>query len=163
METKRFGVAITTGLITIWTLFILFSFLFSTLIRFTNMTEDTFSFTYIFVSILILFIGGIITGLRGKQRGLLLGLLTGSIFICILFLIQFLGLNTGWHMSQLFYYGGFLLSCAIGSIIGVNLSSNWTIEIKKDNLPLERLSSTLITLLDELHYDQKLDENHLLI
>lgn len=124
MESKRVGVAITTGIITIWTLFIFFSFLFSTIIRFTNMTEDSFSLIYLVVAVLIMFIGGVITGLKGKQCGLLIGLLTGSIFILILFLIQFLGLNVGWHSSQLLYYGGFLLSCIIGSIIGVNISGN---------------------------------------
>lgn len=120
---QKFSVAITTGLITIWTLFILFSFFFSTLIRFTNMTEETFSLTYIIIAILIMFIGGLTTGAKGKQRGLLIGFVTGVLFIFILFLIQFLGLNAGWHSSQLLYYGGFLLACIIGSIIGVNLAN----------------------------------------
>lgn len=122
MESKRVGIAITTGLITIWALFIFFSFLFSAIIRFTDISEDSFSIIFLIVSILIMFIGGIVTGIKGKHRGILIGLLTGCIFIFILFLIQFLGLNAGWYASQLIYYGMFLLSCIVGSIIGVNFS-----------------------------------------
>lgn len=122
METKRYGVAVTSGLVTIWTLFLFFSFFFSAIIQFTNMTEETFSLTFLLTAILIMFIGGIVTGFKSKRRGIFMGLLTGITFIIILFLIQFLGLNAGWHTSQLLFYVGFLIACVVGSIIGVNLS-----------------------------------------
>lgn len=117
------GKAIGVGLTIIWVLIIFCSFFFAILIKKTNMTEDSLSLTLLIVSISIMFIGGLTTGLKAKQKGWLLGATTGILVILILFLIQFLGLNAGFQKGQILYYGGFFLACVFGAIIGVNFSS----------------------------------------
>ncbi len=117
------GKAIGVGLSVIWALIIFSSFLFTVLLKNTNITEESLSIPLLIVSISIMFAGGFAAGLKGKEQGWLLGVLTGAFLIFILFLIQFLGLNSPFQKAQLLYYGGFFLACVLGAIIGVNITT----------------------------------------
>jgi putative membrane protein (TIGR04086 family) len=70
-----------------------------------------------------MFIGGFITGAKGKTKGWLLGLCTSIVYSFVVFLVQYLGYSKSFSNHQMFYHLIFLGVCVIGSIVGVNASS----------------------------------------
>lgn len=74
------------------------------------------------LSFFSLFIGGFISGGKGKKQGWLLGGGTGLIYTLIVFLYQFLGLDTLFTTKQLIYNGCFIVTAMMGGILGVNMS-----------------------------------------
>jgi putative membrane protein (TIGR04086 family) len=78
------------------------------------------------ISFVSLFIGGLISGGKGKQKGWLLGGLTGIIYSIIIFLFQFLGFDKLFDMQQIIYHTCYMLTAIMGGILGVNMSTNKT-------------------------------------
>jgi putative membrane protein (TIGR04086 family) len=124
MDSKRMGKGILYGFIAICLMFLFFSFFFSVLIKSTNMTETSLSTVLLITSFIIMFIGGFLSGVKGKENGWLIGGATGTVFILLLFLIKFLGFGSSFSGSQLMFHTGFIGTCILGSIIGVNIASN---------------------------------------
>jgi putative membrane protein (TIGR04086 family) len=124
MNSKQMGKGILYGFIAICLLFLFFSFFFSVLIKSTNMTEASLSTVLLITSFVIMFLGGFLSGLKGKEKGWLIGGATGTVFILFLFLIKFLAFSSAFSNSQLLFYAGFIGTCILGSIIGVNLTKN---------------------------------------
>ncbi|SDM99358.1 TIGR04086 family membrane protein [Sediminibacillus halophilus] len=115
--------ALLYGWITALGIILAASLILSILLKFTSFGEAALNWTTIAVSIAALFIGGLISGLKGKEKGWILGCLTGLGFILFILLYQYLGYRTGIRLEQLVHYGGFLAASVIGGMLGVNLSS----------------------------------------
>jgi putative membrane protein (TIGR04086 family) len=120
--TKNFGSAIMYGVVTIFIMAALFSLLFSLLLRFTSISESSLTYIIMALSFLTLFIGGFISGGKGKKQGWLLGGGTGLIYTLIVFLYQYLGLDAVFTSSQLIYNGCFIITAMMGGVLGVNMS-----------------------------------------
>ncbi|MEA3322129.1 MAG: TIGR04086 family membrane protein [Bacillota bacterium] len=126
MESKRLGLAIMYGLITVFMLAIVISFIFSLLLRFTSLQETSVAWIIVTLSFITLFIGGFISGGRGKEKGWLLGGATGGAYTLVIFLFQYLGNDSLFTMQQMLFHLGFIGIAALGGIIGVNISGGHT-------------------------------------
>lgn len=120
---KQYVIALLYGWITIL-LFVLFtSAMMAGIVRFTTITTNTFSYVTLAVGVLSLFLGGLITGIKGKEKGLFLGLITGLGFSLLIFLIQFLGFHSLFTFGQILFHLTYIISAMVGGIVGVNVSS----------------------------------------
>ncbi|WP_404458771.1 TIGR04086 family membrane protein [Sutcliffiella horikoshii] len=126
MESKRLSLAIMYGLITVFMLAIVISFIFSLLLRFTSLQETSVAWIIVTLSFITLFIGGFISGGRGKEKGWLLGGATGGAYTLVIFLFQYLGNDALFTMQQMLFHLGFIGIAALGGIIGVNVSGGYT-------------------------------------
>ncbi|WP_274855351.1 TIGR04086 family membrane protein [Bacillus methanolicus] len=123
IETKNFGTAVLYGVIAIFLFAIISSLIFSLILRFTSAQESGIQMFVTIISFTALFIGGFISGGKGKQKGWLLGGLTGLLYSIIVFLFQFLGFDSLFTLKQLIYHICYVLVAMMGGILGVNLSS----------------------------------------
>ena len=122
MRTTKLGSAIIYGTMTIFILMIVFSFIFSILLRFTSLTEASLSYIILILAFLFMFIGGIISGSKGKKQGWLLGAGTGILYTAIILLSQYLGDDSTFTTSEWIQSLCYIIVCMMGGIIGVNLS-----------------------------------------
>ncbi|WP_338030798.1 TIGR04086 family membrane protein [Cytobacillus citreus] len=111
------------GIIAVFLLAIFSSLIFSMLLRFTSLQESSLQFIITAISFVSLFIGGFISGGKGKQKGWLLGGLTGIIYSIIIFLFHYLGYDKLFNFQQMIYHICFILTAMMGGILGVNLSN----------------------------------------
>ncbi len=123
IETKKISAALLYGLLTIFVLATTSSLLFSLILRFTSTSETTVGYIILFISFFSLFIGGFISGGKGKRAGWMLGGGTGLIYTLIIFLYQYLGLDALFSTKQLIYYVSYILTAMMGGILGVNMTS----------------------------------------
>ncbi|SFD62699.1 putative membrane protein, TIGR04086 family [Bacillus sp. OV194] len=112
------------GVATILVAIIISSLILSLLLRFTSLTESSLKWVTTGLSFLSLFIGGFLSGKKGKEKGILLGSGTALLFSLLVFLVQYLGYQTTFTSMQYMYHGIFLLLCMLGAIMGVNFSSH---------------------------------------
>ncbi|RFU62771.1 TIGR04086 family membrane protein [Bacillus sp. V59.32b] len=124
IETKNLGMAILYGVCAIFIIAIVGSFIFSILLRFTSINESSLTYVIMAVTFLSLFIGGFISGGKGKKQGWMLGGGTGLIFMLIVLLFQYLGHDSLFSPKQWIYQGCYVLTAMMGGILGVNLSSS---------------------------------------
>lgn len=124
IETKNLGMAILYGVCAIFIMAIAASFIFSLLLRFTSINESSLTYVIMAVTFLSLFIGGFISGGKGKKQGWMLGGGTGLVFMLIVLLFQYLGHDSLFSLKQWIYQGCYVLTAMMGGILGVNLSSN---------------------------------------
>lgn len=122
-ESKKMGSSILYGIITIFIVFIICSFIFSILLKFTTVQESSIQFIVTAISFITLFVGGFVSGGKGKQKGWLLGGLTGLVFSLIIFLFQFLGYDRLFNVEQLIYHTCYILTAMMGGILGVNMTN----------------------------------------
>ncbi|WP_075982422.1 TIGR04086 family membrane protein [Bacillus massilinigeriensis] len=122
-ESKKMGSSILYGIITIFIVFIICSFIFSILLKFTTVQESSIQFIVTAISFITLFVGGFVSGGKGKQKGWLLGGLTGLVFSLIIFLFQFLGYDRLFNVEQLIYHICYILTAMMGGILGVNMTN----------------------------------------
>lgn len=120
---KQITVAITYGLITIFLLAALTSVVISLLLKFTELQELSLSWLLLTISFIIIFIGGFVSGGKGKEKGWLLGGATGLSYTFIIFIFQYLGFDSNFSAEQMLYHVGFLLIAMLGGMLGVNISS----------------------------------------
>ncbi|WP_321177919.1 TIGR04086 family membrane protein [Robertmurraya siralis] len=111
------------GVIGIFLLLIIASFVFSVILRFTNTQESSLGILTTIISFITLFAGGFITGRKGKEKGWLIGALTGAIYTLIIFLFQYLGYDSLFSLEQIVYHVCYILTAMMGGILGVNMSS----------------------------------------
>ncbi|KGP73909.1 TIGR04086 family membrane protein [Pontibacillus yanchengensis] len=124
--TKNRMTALAYGWGTIFTMMILSSLILALILKFTSMTETTLQWATLILGLLILFIGGFISGAKGNEKGWMLGIFTGLGFSLIVLLFQYLGFQEGMGMTQLFYHGGYILMALLGGMIGVNVGGKST-------------------------------------
>lgn len=116
-------IAIVYGWIVILVLILMASMLLSVFIRYTSISEFTLSYLALIIALVILFIGGLAAGVKGKENGWFIGGCTGAGFTLLTFLIQFLGYNTMFSVQQLIFHLTYILAAIVGSIIGVNVAA----------------------------------------
>lgn len=121
VESKSFSMSIMFGLIAIFLLAIISSFIISLILKFTSVQETSLQLIVTIISFLSIFIGGFISGGKGKQKGWLLGALTGGLYTLIIFLFQYLGYDQLFSMKQIIFHSGYIGVAIIGGIIGVNV------------------------------------------
>lgn len=122
MESRRLGAAILYGLITIFIFAVTISLFFSFLLKFTSLQESNVAWIILALSFLALFIGGFVSGGKGKEKGWILGATTGGGYTLIIFLFQYLGSDSVFTLHQLLFHLGFIAVATLGGIIGVNVS-----------------------------------------
>src|SRR3954469_7869925 len=120
-DSKNLGSAVLYGTLTIFILAIVSSLIFAFLLRFTALQESSVQFIITAISFISIFMGGFISGGKGKQKGWMLGGLTGFLYSLTIFLVQFLGLDQLFNFEQIVYYICYILIAMMGGILGVNL------------------------------------------
>ncbi|WP_221566201.1 TIGR04086 family membrane protein [Alkalihalobacillus sp. TS-13] len=121
---RRMMAAMGFGLIVVLAIIMTSSFLLSLILRFSNLTEQSLTWVILGLSVIALFIGGIVSGRKGKEKGWLLGAGTGLLFTLVVFLVQYLGYQVKFDPQQYIYHLGYLLASALGGMMGVNFSSH---------------------------------------
>lgn len=121
--TKNSMVAIVYGVITIFVIVLSSSLILSLLLRFTKVQESSLTWLILSLSFLALFIGGFVSGGKGKQKGWLIGGGTGLLFTLLVFLVQYLGYQTSFSIEQMLYHIGYVIVAVLGGVVGVNTSS----------------------------------------
>lgn len=112
------------GWIIILGLIFLASVSLALLLRFTSFNEPALSWVTLGLGLISLFIGGLVAGIKGKKKGWLIGGLTGAGFTLFTFLVQYLGYQHGFSLSQSLYHLGFICAALLGGMIGVNITGN---------------------------------------
>lgn len=115
--------AVTYGITAALLIILASAFLLASLLRFTSYSESTGSILPLIISLLSLFIGGVIAGSKMKERGLLIGAITGLIYCCFSFFFQFLGFDHAPGFSQYGFFAANIAAAALGGVVGVNLFS----------------------------------------
>ncbi|WP_174729929.1 TIGR04086 family membrane protein [Mesobacillus harenae] len=123
MESRNMGLAVLYGVTAIFVLAIVSSFIFANILRFSSANEGSLQFMITSVSFISLFVGGFLSGGSGKQKGWLLGGATGLLYSLIIFLFQYLGLDSLFSLEQIVYHTCYILTAMMGGILGVNLTS----------------------------------------
>lgn len=122
-ETKSYGNAVLFGIIAIFTLAIITSLISALILRFSSVQDTSIQWIITAISFITLFIGGFISGGKGKEKGWLIGGLTGLIYSIIIFFAQYLGYDRIFTTEQFLYHGGYIATAMIGGMMGVNMSS----------------------------------------
>lgn len=118
---QRQFIALLYGWIFILVFILVSSFILTLILQFTEIRQQTLSWVAFSVGLIGLFIGGMITGIKGKSKGWIIGGLTGLGFTVFIFLVQFLGYQNGFSLDQTLHHLGFILAAILGGMIGVNL------------------------------------------
>lgn len=121
---KQRLMAVSYGWGTILVLMLVSSLVLAFVLKYTDMTAGTLQWMTLVVGLIILFIGGFVSGAKGKEKGWMLGMLTGLGFLAFVLLFQYLGYQKGMSSTQMMYQGGYLLSSLFGGVMGVNLAGN---------------------------------------
>ncbi|MHC0035786.1 TIGR04086 family membrane protein [Pseudoneobacillus sp. C159] len=124
IESKNMGFSILYGLLSIFLVAIISSLIFSLFLRFTSTNEASLQFAITAVSFISLFIGGFISGGKGKAKGWLLGGGTGLLYSIVIFLFQYLGHDNLFNMEQVIYHTCYMLVAMMGGILGVNMTTS---------------------------------------
>ena len=87
---------------------------------FNVVSNNTISILEILSIIISMFIGGLYLGKNSSSKGYIEGLKIGGITLSILFLLNYLGFNNSFHLSNLIFYLIVLISLVFGSVFGIN-------------------------------------------
>jgi putative membrane protein (TIGR04086 family) len=124
IESKNMGVSILYGVVVIFLVAVISSLIFSLILRFTSTSEASLQFVVTAVSFIALFVGGFVSGGKGKAKGWLLGGGTGLLYSLIIFLFQYLGHDSLFSAEQVIYHTCYMLVAMMGGILGVNMTTS---------------------------------------
>lgn len=99
------------------------SLVFSLLLYFTKLEEQSIKLLITIISFFSLFIGGFICGGKAGQRGWMVGGITGGAYTLIIFLYQYLGQGAIFTGEQSIYHICYILTAMMGGVLGVNIAS----------------------------------------
>ncbi|TYR82295.1 TIGR04086 family membrane protein [Priestia megaterium] len=122
METNRIGSAIFFGVTAIFMIGFIVSLIFSLILKFSSLEEQSVQLFIIILSFISVFIGGFMSGGKSGSKGWLIGGATGLVYSLLMLMLQFLGYNQLFSMNQLLFHAGFLTTAILGGVMGVNLS-----------------------------------------
>lgn len=109
------------GILTILILVIIASLVSSLLLRFTSLQEGNFTWGLLGFSFIAVFCGGFISGGKSGQKGWLTGAFTAILYSIIIFLVQYLGYDTGFDRDQILVHTGYVFIAMLGGVLGVNV------------------------------------------
>lgn len=112
------------GWVFIFILMLITSMILALVLHLTNFNEATLSWLTFPLGLFLLFIGGFIAGIKSQQKGWMTGIIVGLGFTILIFLVQYLGYKHSFSLQQILHHLGFVFSCVIGSIFGVNILGN---------------------------------------
>jgi putative membrane protein (TIGR04086 family) len=124
IESKNMGVSILYGVVVIFLVAVISSLIFSLILQFTSTKEASLQFIVTAVSFISLFIGGFVSGGKGKAKGWLLGGGTGLLYTLVIFLFQYLGKDSLFSAEQVIYHTCYMLVAMMGGILGVNMTTS---------------------------------------
>lgn len=116
--------ALTYGWLAMLILLTVVSMILALFLRFSSLTNPLLDQLAVVASYLILFISGLISGIKAKQKGWIIGLILSLSYSFVVYLFQYLGYGEHFTVSQLLYHVVFLVVTIIGAIFGVNLAEN---------------------------------------
>ncbi|GAA4064407.1 TIGR04086 family membrane protein [Amphibacillus indicireducens] len=116
--------AVMYGWLSIVILLLLTSMTLALFLRFTSLTNPLLNQLAVMASFLILFISGLISGIKAKQKGWIIGMMLSLSYSLVIYLFHFLGYGEHFTFTQLLYHLGFLMITIVGSIFGVNLTGS---------------------------------------
>ena len=100
---------------------IIFLFIFSIILTYTNISEDFISPVIIVTTVISIFIGSSISCLKVEKNGLLKGAMIGGIYLFSLYLISsIINKNFNFNIQSLIIILCGIICGMIGGIIGVN-------------------------------------------
>ncbi|WP_084347408.1 TIGR04086 family membrane protein [Heyndrickxia sporothermodurans] len=120
------GSSILYGILTIFVLITISSLILSTILRYSEVQENSVKLLVTIISFIALFIGGFVCGGKGQQKGWISGSLTGITYTLIIFLFQFLGYGNIFSGEQLIYHICYIVTAMMGGVLGVNIMSDHT-------------------------------------
>ncbi len=124
VSSRSFFPAILMGLVTTLIIALSVSLFVSLFLTFTSLTEDSFRWVTLTAAFIALFFGGAVSGAKAKSKGWIAGAFTALLFSLFTFMIQYLGHDQMFSVQQYAYHGGYLVTAALGGMIGVNLSGH---------------------------------------
>ncbi|CAG9607968.1 TIGR04086 family membrane protein [Pseudoneobacillus rhizosphaerae] len=124
IESKNMGISILYGVVVIFLVAVISSLIFSLILRFTSTAEASLQFIVTAVSFVSLFVGGFVSGGKGKAKGWLLGGGTGLLYSLIVFLFGYLGHDSLFTVEQVIYHTCYMLVAMMGGILGVNMTTS---------------------------------------
>lgn len=124
LENRGILTSIVYGLVTVLVIILSVSFIISLLLRFTSLTETSFTWVIMVLTFIALMVGGFVSGGKSKQKGWIVGAGTGLLYSMLVFLVQYLGYDATFTMEQYLFHGGFILAAIVGGILGVNVVRN---------------------------------------
>jgi putative membrane protein (TIGR04086 family) len=124
IESKNMGISILYGVVVIFLVAVISSLIFSLILRFTSTGEASLQFIVTAVSFVSLFVGGFVSGGKGKAKGWLLGGGTGLLYSLIIFLFRYLGHDSLFSVEQVIYHTCYMLVAMMGGILGVNMTTS---------------------------------------
>lgn len=89
---------------------------------FDILNYSTIKWLKAFTMIVSMLAGGFIIGKNSSNKGYMQGLKLGIIFVIILFIFSFLGLDKSFGVKRLIYYLIITLSSMLGSMFGITKS-----------------------------------------
>jgi putative membrane protein (TIGR04086 family) len=113
---------IVSGLVAIVGILFASSLLLSLILHFTTIQEASIQWFLLPITLLTLFMGGVIAGYKSGSKGWYFGGLTGLSFLFIAWLVSFLGFDSVFSYQNLLLYISYLLLAVLGGVIGVNMS-----------------------------------------
>ncbi len=121
---KKQFTALLYGWIFVLAFILITSFILALILQFTDISQWMLSWIAFGVGLVALFIGGLITGVKGKAKGWIYGGITGIGFTLFVFLVQYLGYQNGFSLEQLLHHSGYITAAVFGGMIGVNIFSS---------------------------------------
>lgn len=121
---KKQFTALLYGWIFVLAFILITSFILALILQFTDISQWMLSWIAFGVGLVALFIGGLITGVKGKAKGWIYGGITGIGFTLFVFLVQYLGYRNGFSLEQLLHHSGYIIAAVFGGMIGVNIFSS---------------------------------------
>jgi len=94
---------------------------FITLLNYFNIINNKIiSIFNILIPTVCLFIGGFYIGKKSSNNGYLEGLKLGTLFSIFLLIFNFLAFDNSFKLKYLLFYLIIIISCILGSMIGIN-------------------------------------------
>ncbi|MFC4618127.1 TIGR04086 family membrane protein [Camelliibacillus cellulosilyticus] len=119
---KRLFLSASYGIIAAFFIILIAALIMTTLLKFTSMTETSLSKAPLIISLIALFIGGLIAGIKMKEKGLMVGVSTGLLYSALIYLILFLGFDRDIGLNQYMLAVANMAVTGMGGVIGVNVT-----------------------------------------
>lgn len=100
---------------------LILTFIVTLLNYFNAINYEVVTISKIVIPILSLFIGGFLIGRKSLSKGWLAGLKLSLIFLFLLLLFNYFGLDSKVEITDLIYYLILTISTMLGSMVGINI------------------------------------------